>query len=260
MNMPAIDYSRVAHFYDAYVNTDFDVSFFLNEAKEAPRVLELMSGTGRLSIPLIESGVQLTCVDNSPDMLALLRKKLVDKKLSACVHEMDVCDLALKGPFDLIIIAFHAFAEILGRDDQRKALAGIQRLLITGGRFICTLHNPPVRLKSVNGKLSQRGKYLLPDQGTLFLSAIQHYDAANQVVNGTQFYEAYDAFGEMESKSFADIQFYLHQKDEFEELVKSEGFSILDLYGDYSHSQFGKDKSPFMIWKLGNASGPRKRD
>ncbi len=108
--------------------------------------------------------------------------------------------------------------------------------------------------------MSQRGKYLLPDQGTLFLSAIQHYDAANQVVNGTQFYEAYDAFGEMESKSFADIQFYLHQKDEFEELVKSEGFSILDLYGDYSHSQFGKDKSPFMIWKLGNASGPRKRD
>ena len=71
--MPAMDYSRVAELYDAYVTTDFDVAFFLTEAHGAKHVLELMSGTGRLSLPLIRAGARLTCVDNSPEMLAILR-------------------------------------------------------------------------------------------------------------------------------------------------------------------------------------------
>ena len=116
-------------------------------------------------------------------MLALLQKKLGDKALSACVHEMDVCDLSLKGQFDLIIIPFHSFAEILDGDDQCTVLSGIRRLLPETGRFICTLHNPPARLRSVNGQLAQLGKHPLPDgQGTLFLSAVQHYDAVSHIV------------------------------------------------------------------------------
>jgi SAM-dependent methyltransferase len=255
--MPAMDYSRVAEFYDVYVKTDFDVSFFREEAKEASHVLELMSGTGRLSVPLMEAGVRVTCVDNSPEMLAVLQKKLAEKALSACLHEIDVCDLSLKGPFDLIIIPFHSFAEILDHDDQRKALAGIRRLLPETGRFICTLHNPPVRLRSVNEQLTQMGKHPLPDgQGMLFLSAVQHYDAANHVVRGTQFYEVYDTDGVMRSKSFIDIHFCLHEKDAFQELVQSEGFEVLNLYGDYSHGVFEEDTSPFMIWVLGSNGAP----
>jgi SAM-dependent methyltransferase len=264
--MAAMDYSRVAQFYDTYVKTDFDVSFFLQQARGASQVLELMSGTGRLSLPLIEAGVNLTCVDNCPEMLALLQAKLTEKRLSARVHEMDVCDLTLTGVFDLVIIPFHSFAEILDRDEQCKALAGIRRLLSETGRFICTLHNPPIRLRSINGQLTQRGKHRLPDgKGTLFLSAIQHYDAVCHLVRGTQFYEVYDTNGIMCSKSFLDVQFYLYEKDAFQELVESQGFEVLNLYGDYSYGPFQANESPFMIWVLGNKDAPntfveRKQD
>jgi len=252
-----MDYSRVSQFYDAYVTTDFDVAFFLEEAKGAAHVLELMSGTGRLSVPLVEAGVSLTCVDNSPDMLALLQEKLAEKALAVRLHEMDVCDLSLKDLFDLIIIPFHSFAEILDREDQRKALAGIRRLLPETGRFICTLHNPPVRLRSVNGRLAQRGQHSLPNgQGTLFLSTVEQYDAADHIVRGTQFYEVYGTDGVMRSKLFADICFYLHEKEAFERLFQSEGFEVLNLYGDYSHGPFDGEKSPFMIWVLGNKGAP----
>ncbi len=248
-----MDYSRVAQFYDVYVKTEFDVPFFLEQARDASQVLELMSGTGRLSVPLIEAGVNLTCVDNSPEMLALLRKKLTQKGRSARVHEMDVCDLTLTGTFDLIIVPFHSFAEILDRDDQRKALAGIRGLLSATGRFICTLLNPPVKVRSINGQLTQRGKHRLPDgQGTLFVSAIQHHDAAHHLVRGTQFYEVYDAKGVMRSKSFVDVQFYLHKRNAFQQLVESQGFEVLNLYGDYSCGPFQADESPVMIWILGN--------
>ena len=77
----------VANLYDTYIDTTFDVPFFLNETKSVSgKVLELMSGTGRVSIPLIEAGVQLTCVDNSAEMLAVLREKLVRMRLSASVR------------------------------------------------------------------------------------------------------------------------------------------------------------------------------
>ena len=64
--MPAMDYSQVTHWYDIYVKTNIDIPFFLNETRHKDRVLELTSGTSRLSIPLIEAGVSLTCVDIIP--------------------------------------------------------------------------------------------------------------------------------------------------------------------------------------------------
>ncbi|HSN68315.1 MAG TPA: class I SAM-dependent methyltransferase, partial [Thermoanaerobaculia bacterium] len=61
--MAPIDYDSVAALYDAYITTDFDVAFFADEVRRSRGpVLELMSGTGRLSIPLIEAGAELTCV------------------------------------------------------------------------------------------------------------------------------------------------------------------------------------------------------
>jgi len=66
-----IDYDRVADVYDLYVTSDLDVGFYIQEAgKVRGKVLELMCGTGRVSIPLLEAGVDLTCVDASAGMLA----------------------------------------------------------------------------------------------------------------------------------------------------------------------------------------------
>ncbi|MBL7128435.1 MAG: hypothetical protein ISS16_05550 [Ignavibacteria bacterium] len=50
--MPSLDYEKIARYYDSYVLVDFDIKFFLEEAKKVSgKVLELMSGTGRVSKP-----------------------------------------------------------------------------------------------------------------------------------------------------------------------------------------------------------------
>jgi hypothetical protein len=57
--------------YNAYVSTTFDLLFLIGGAKQiSGHVLELMAGTGRVSIPLAEAGVQLTSMDQSPEMFA----------------------------------------------------------------------------------------------------------------------------------------------------------------------------------------------
>ena len=183
-------------------------------------------------------------------MLAILRQKLAAKDLSADVYEMDMCNPSLTEKFDLIIIPFNSFAEILSIDEQRQALTGIWNCLTDTGRFICTLHNPPVRLKSVNEQLLLRGKYSLPNEDTLCLWSLEKRDRANSLVTGTQFWEVYDHTGVMQRKSFLDIQFYLHQPQEFKQLAESQGFQVVSLYGNYDYSEFQESTSPFMIWVL----------
>ena len=69
-----IRFDQVADIYDSYVKSDFDIPFFLNETERFEgEILELMCGTGRVSIPLLESGRRMTCVDYSNGMLDRFR-------------------------------------------------------------------------------------------------------------------------------------------------------------------------------------------
>ncbi|RIK74377.1 class I SAM-dependent methyltransferase, partial [candidate division KSB1 bacterium] len=53
-----------------------------------------------------------------------------------------MCQLSLSTQFELTILPFQAFMEIIGEENQRAALAAVFECLVPGGRFICTLHNP----------------------------------------------------------------------------------------------------------------------
>ena len=71
----------------------------------------------------------------------------------------DVCALPLQGPYGLVIIPFHSFAELTQADDRRATLQEIRRVLAPGGRFICTLHNPSVRTSTLDGDDSMLGTF-----------------------------------------------------------------------------------------------------
>lgn len=248
------NYDYVADLYDIYVPATFDIDFFVAETKKVSgEVLELMSGTGRVSVPLLEAGVRLTCVDLAAGLNAILEDKLRKLGLKADVHQMDVCELELRKKFDMVIIPFSSFAHLTTLDDQRTVLMRIGQHLIPGGTFICTLGNPKIRKKAVDGQLRLFRKYPLPNtQGQLLLWIVENVsDDDERVVEAMQFYEEYDAKGTLRSKRLLELHFRLSQKDEFEELAKSSGFRIKALYGDYAYSEFGDD-SPFMIWFLEN--------
>ena len=73
--MKNIDFGFVADLYDSYVNVSFDIPFYQSLCKGYHgNILELMCGTGRVSLPLIKDGVQLTCVDYSKEMLDVFSK------------------------------------------------------------------------------------------------------------------------------------------------------------------------------------------
>lgn len=64
--MKSIDFNFVADLYDSYVKVDFDLDFYEKLVSNCNgKCLELMCGTGRVSIPLLKQNIDLTCVDYS---------------------------------------------------------------------------------------------------------------------------------------------------------------------------------------------------
>jgi len=135
-------------------------------------------------------------------------------------------------------------------EDQQKALQRIHAHLAKGGRFICTLHNPPVRMKGEDGRLRLYGEFPLPEDGTLLLWGLSQYVPGNLLVSGLQLYEEYDAGGIMRQKTMLDVRFRLVEKAEFTALAQEAGFTIVALYGNYDRSPFEEGSSPFMIWEM----------
>jgi SAM-dependent methyltransferase len=213
-----------------------------------------MAGTGRVTLPLVANGAEVVAVDYSLEMLAHLKEKLAQIGVEADIQRMDVRQLALNRTFPLILLPFHAFPEITDLVDQQQALRAIRAHLAPGGRFICSLHNPTVRRRTINGQLRLARRYR-EQQREVFLWLLEQ-DLGNDAVEVNEFFESYDDDGRLEEKVWSSVTFHLLAKAAFEAMIQSVGLEVVDLYGDYAKAPFDEQTSPFMIWVLRNPTAP----
>lgn len=239
-----IDFDLVADLYDNYVQTDFDIAFFKELCKEYHNILELMCGTGRVSLPLIESGYPLTCVDYSAEMLRVFRRKLDASKHDKIICQ-DVCNLDLGEQFDLVMIPFNSIAEITDAEKRKQAIYSIYRHLLPGGKFFCTLYHPAYRVKSADGNIKALGKFPLENDKTLMVTYYNNYSDKDKIISGTQFYEIYDDKNTLIEKRYLDIRFSVISRDEMQIAASEAGFSLKEVYGDYQGNPYSNE-SMFM--------------
>jgi ubiquinone/menaquinone biosynthesis C-methylase UbiE len=244
-----IKFDKVADIYDYYVNIGLDIPFFLKETENHnERILELMCGTGRVSLPLLENERKLTCVDYSQGMLNAFEKKISGRNYPVDLINMDVTKLNLNEKFKLILLPFHSLSEILSADKQKEALKKISEHMDKDGIFICTLQNPKVRLKTADGVTRILGKFPMADDKTMIVSYMNQINQG--IVSGFQFYEIYDSSNRMIEKRYLEINFRPIEDTEFREMISGLGLKIQNVYGDYAYSEFDEEKSGFMIYKI----------
>jgi len=247
----SIKFDKVADIYDFYVNVDFDIPFFLKETENSKsEILELMCGTGRVTIPLLDSGRKMTCVDYSKGMLDTLSRKIENKNYTVDLVRMDVTNLDLKKKFKLIFLPFHSITEILSTELQYKALKSISVHLDKGGVFILTLQNPKTRLKLADGITRIMGKFPIDQNRQMVISYMNQYNKLDKIVSGFQFYEIFDSANIMIEKRFLEINFKPISNTELRNMIKDLGLEIIETYGDYSYNQFEEETSNFMIYKM----------
>ena len=97
-------------------------------------VLELAIGTGRISLPLAERGVDIHGVDISDEMVARLREKPGGADIPVTMGDFSEVDYG--GTFPLIFLAFNTIFGLETQDDQVRLFANVARHLTADGIFV----------------------------------------------------------------------------------------------------------------------------
>ena len=123
-----LDYDKWADVYDlVYSYVKDDIKFFVEESKTCSgEILELGSGTGRVTIPVANAGCKITGIDFSPKMISLAREKasgLFPDSNNLNFIQQDMSDFDLHKKFSKILIPFRGFQSLLSVQDQELTLS-----------------------------------------------------------------------------------------------------------------------------------------
>ena len=115
----------------------------LAELARGGAALAFAVGTGRLAIPLARSGVSVTGIDLSPDMVARLHSKVRPEEVPAVVGDM--ATTRVPGDFDLVFLPFNSISNLRTQGEQVQCFRNAARHLTDGGHFVIELFVPPLR-------------------------------------------------------------------------------------------------------------------
>lgn len=239
-------YEKLARFYDLdHAQLTADLVFYLHIARHAGGpVLEMGCGTGRLLLPLVEAGIEVTGVDCSPAMLALARRKVGER---ATLIEGDMRTVTLPGRYALVIISINTFLHLLTTDDQLAALANLARYLAPDGQLILDLPaGDELAHQDPNARLTLDKTFLDPVTGHQVIKLVaSRIDWARQRQEVTYVYDELSKDGGVRRTVVPMTLRYVFRY-ELVLLLDKAGYDLVALYSDYDMSPYG-DGGPRMI-------------
>ncbi|MEU7161960.1 daptide-type RiPP biosynthesis methyltransferase [Streptomyces chrestomyceticus] len=169
-----------AAFYDAFVGeVSADVVDLLRTAvAQRGPALDLACGSGRLTLPLAQRGLEVTAVDLSTAMLARLRDRLQACGTAVASRVRTVCaDMtALKLGERYASVLLAATSIVLVPASRRPAFfAAVRRHLAPGGLFVFDYH---VHDPQALARQPETVRVLPAPHGPGFVLSFQHFDLA----------------------------------------------------------------------------------
>ena len=261
---------RDGRHYDA-LNTGLvaDIPFYVEEAKRAaqnsarkergnvgPQVLELACGTGRLTIPIAQSGVEITGLDLSPAMLGHARAKARQARIEIPFIEGDCRAFELPRKFALIFMAFNSMQHLHDQASLAGLFGCVRKHLAPGGRFIFDVFNPKISIlaRSPEERRPER-EYEDPDgRGTIVLEHTMHYDDASQVNRIKWYFSRRGPNGLEPDFRVEELHMRCFFPQELDLLVRSQGFEIVDKFGNFERKPFASgDQKQVVVCRMTSA-------
>lgn len=247
---------REAEIYDLeYAWKTDDVDYWVALAKEYAGndgiALELACGTGRVLLPVAQSGVRVVGIDHSPWMLAKAKEKYerlppdVQERLG--LLEGDMRTLRLEQKFNLIYLPFNTFLILKTVEDQLAVFEVVRGHLAPGGVFAFDMFVPLLnRLVTPLGP-PQWGLEVDQTLGALGIrfqrDNAREVDPVRQlIINTFRMREYRDNSLIREWVSDLEITYVFPR--ELEHLVARAGFEFVHYWGDYNRTDFGHLSQP----------------
>ncbi|MBL8062920.1 MAG: methyltransferase domain-containing protein [Anaerolineales bacterium] len=235
-------------------NSDFepDGPFILTLAKQlGGKVLELGCGTGRLTIPLAQNGVNIAGLDVVPGMIELAKQKSEGTPINWVLADVRTFQLGQK--FSLIFEAGSVFHHMLTRHDQEAYLARVREHLEEDGRLALNILLPKSKYLVSGTEEEEWFTTQHPDGYEVRVSGIDVYDDLGQIKTETAFRRWKDETGkEMQLVAPLSLRYIFPQ--EMEALMYYNGFEIAEQYGDFDKSP-ATNKSQLLIYVFRKRAG-----
>jgi SAM-dependent methyltransferase len=135
---------RIAGVYDQWYSK-FDPSAILTLAELAHGgvALELGIGTGRIAIPLLNTGLIVHGIDASESMVARLHAKPGGEKIP--VKMGNFAEVSVAGQYSLIYVVFNTFFSLLTQDEQVHCFKNVAKHLASDGVFVIEAFVPDLK-------------------------------------------------------------------------------------------------------------------
>ena len=228
-----------AEYYDrVYRRYTADLPFYLDLAREVGGpVLELGSGTGRVTIPLARQGHEVVGVESSEPMLRAARDKLAREPRSVArrvrLVRGDMRALRLGRRFRLALAPFNVLQHLYTRQDLERCLGSVRsHLMPRAGRLAFDVLVPDVEsLARSPGRRYRLGTAYHPAGRKKYLYRESFaYESLSQIQTITLFFDDPDD----EAASFATP--LCHRQlfpAELEAMIHYNGFRPIDRFGSF---------------------------
>jgi len=225
-----------------------DLSFWVKIAKKVRgSILEIGCGTGRVTLPILENGINIYGIDKSLVMIEELIKKTKIAKTKATPHLFvdDMKTFDLKRHFSLIICPFNTFLTLLSNDERQAFLTNVYYHLKKGGLFVFDVldSNTNYLVPTKKWRLEKINKY---PNGYLskryFLN--KNKNMKTKTINIKFKTELFNDKGKLINRWFFNYFSAFLKTREIIILLEKYGFSIETIYGDYKGTKLQHVKIP----------------
>ena len=148
--------NTIAEIYDNLYQNDAGtkaaVAFLAEHARQGS-ALELGIGTGRIALPLAETGVRVEGVDASEAMVAKLRAKASEARIPVTLGS--IANIPGNGQFSVIFTVFNTLFGLPSQEQQVACFQSVAAHLAPGGVFVVEAFVPDIT--SASPKIRPRG-------------------------------------------------------------------------------------------------------
>ena len=233
--------------YDQLRTPSGDAGFYADlAARTGGPVLELGCGTGRVLLPIAQTGLPCVGVDASPAMLDVLRQKSPPANLELVQGTLEAFSLDRR--FALVFSAFRVVQHLATVDQQLAWLARVHEHLADDGLLAFDVFDPDLARMAVAEDPEVHDATFADgdDEVRRYVSAVR--DRPTQVMDLTMRFERLRD-GEVVGTSITKLSMRWFYRYELEHLLARAGFELVELYGGFDRRPVGSGDLVFVARK-----------
>jgi SAM-dependent methyltransferase len=230
-------YGMMAEFWDLFrgdTSTWEDRFFYLDVVKKYGQpVLDVGCGTGRILLDFKTQGIDIDGIDNSPDMLKLLKEKAENLNINPAVYQQEMDVLSLPRKYQTILVPSSSFQLLLDPALPAKAIRSFYDHLLNGGILVMpfmTLWKTGQPLEdeysreviNTDGATIRRWQYTRFDPATDFEHTIDRYE----IIKDGQVIKSEEHHQSPATRSYTQEQAV--------DLYKQAGFTNIQVFSEFT--------------------------